>query len=176
MRVSRIALLLCLMWPLIAGAWEPDPKDKRQVKVAEELERFMANDKVRGYIEQSYGYAVLPNFYRVAAGFGANLGDGLVIEQNQLVGDVWTIQGTLGFTAGFQITTQIIIFRNREVMEIFQTGRFEFQGRTSAALVTVGGAIDPGFLPDVAIFSRTKGGLMVEAAAMISKYNYHSLE
>ena len=166
-------MLLC---PLLAGAWEPDPNDKRQMKAAKALERYLESDKVRGYIEESYGYAILPNFFRVAAGFGAALGDGLVIEQNQLVGDVWTIQGTLGFTGGFQINTQIIVFRNREVMEIFKRGRFEFQGRTSAAFVTVGGAIDPGFLPDVAIFSRTKGGLMVEAAAILSKYTYKSYE
>lgn len=170
-----IIVTLLLLIPATAGAWEPDPTDKAQVKAAAELEKYQANDKVRTYIEQGYGYAILPNFYRVAAGIGVNYGNGFVIEQNALVGKVWTIQATIGFTYGAEAHSQILIFRNQETLEIFQGGRFEFQGRASGTLLAWGGAADPGFLPDVAIFSRTKGGLMVELAAMVAKYNYKAV-
>lgn len=171
--ISIVTILLSV--PAVVCAWEPDPDDKAQVKAAAELEKYLANDKVREYIEQGYGYAILPNFFRVAAGLGVNYGNGLVVEQGQLVGKVWTIQGTIGFTYGVEVHSQILIFRNQETMEIFQRGRFEFQGRASGVALAWGGAANPGFLPDVAIYSRTKGGLMVELAAILSKYNYKSL-
>ena len=57
-------------------------------------------------------------------------------------------------------------------MAAFQQGRFEFQGRGSGVAIVWGGAVNPGFLPGVAIYSRAKGGFMVELAAILAKYNY----
>jgi lipid-binding SYLF domain-containing protein len=152
--------------------WTPDRNDKAQVRAYEELERYWQNEKVRPYIDQAYGYAILPNFFRIAAGFGFNYGSGIVIEQDTLVGRASTWQGTLGFTYGIEYHSQIILFQNAETMAEWQKGRFEFQGRGSATLVAIGGAVNPGFKPAVAIFSREKAGLMVEAAAILAKYNY----
>ncbi len=174
----RVLFLLCasvVLIPGAAGGWEPDPNDAAQVRAAAELDRYLENDKIRTYIDQAYGYAILPNFFRIAAGFGFNYGNGFVIEQNALVGRVSTFQGTLGFTYGIELHSQIILFRDRETMETFQRGRFEFQGRANGVLLAWGGAANPGFLPEVAIYSRTKGGLMVEVAAIVSKYNYRAM-
>ena len=158
------------------GAWEPDPDDQKQVKAATETERYLENERVRSFIERGYGYAILPNFFRVAVGLGFNYGNGFVVEQNELVGRVSTYQGTIGFTYGLEYHSQIIVFRDRAVLEDFQKGRFEFQGRANAVLIAWGGAADPGFVPEVAIFSRTKAGLMIELAAIAAKYNYKSIE
>ncbi len=174
-RIRIVTWALCLLITVPAAAWEPDPSDKAQVKAAAELDKYLESEKVRGYIDQAYGYAILPNFFRIAAGFGFNYGNGFVIEQNALVGRVSTFQGTIGFTYGVEVHSQIIIFRDRETMEIFQRGRFEFQGRANGVVLAWGGAANPGFLPEVAIFSRTRGGLMVELAAIVSKYNYRAV-
>lgn len=157
-------------------AWEPDLTDEAQASAYEELQRFMQNDKVRPYIEQAYGYAILPNFFRIAAGWGFNYGRGIVIENGELVGRASTWQGTLGFTFGVEYHSQIILFQNPATMAKWQKGWFEFQGRASVSAVVVGGAVDPGFKPDVAIFSRDRTGLMIEAAAILAKYNYKSLD
>jgi len=155
--------------------WTPDKNDKAQIRAHEELKRYWKNEQVRAYIDQAYGYAILPNFFRIAAGFGFNYGSGIVIEQDTLVGRASTWQGTLGFTYGIEYHSQIILFQNQATMAAWQKGRFEFQGRGSVTLVAVGAASNPGFLPDVAIFSREKAGLMVEAAAILAKYNYKPL-
>jgi len=175
-RTTRILLIIALLVPAVAGAWKPDLNDKAQVKAWTELDRYKADEKVGPYIDKAYGYAILPNFLRIAAGFGVNYGKGLVVEEDELVGKVSTIQGTLGFTFGLEYHSQIILFQTREVFEIFRSGRFEFQGRAGLAFIVFGGAANPGFLPEVAIFSRTKGGLMVEAAAIVAKYNYTAAE
>jgi lipid-binding SYLF domain-containing protein len=162
--------------PAPAFGWEPDPSDKAQVSAAAELEAYKADEKIGPYIENAYAYAILPGIYRIAAGFGFNYGKGFAVAQDQLAGKISTYQATIGFTYGFEYQSQIILFRNREVFEIFETGRWEFQGRGGLAFVKYGTAFNPAFLPDVAIFSRTKAGLMVEAAAMASKYNYKPIQ
>jgi lipid-binding SYLF domain-containing protein len=172
---SLLLFAICLVWLPSANAWEPDPGDAAQVKAAAEVAKYLDNERVREFIEQGYGYAILPQFFRFAVGLGVNYGSGLVVEQDELVGRVSTWQGTIGVTYGLEYHSQIIIFRDRAVMEAFQQGRFEFQGRANAVFLAWGGAANPGFLPDVAIFSRTKAGLMVELAAIVSKYNYKPL-
>lgn len=185
--MSRLSprLLLCILGlvfvpvPGVADetrlAWEPDLTDETQVRAYEELQRYMKNDKVRPYLEQAYGYAILPVFFRIAAGWGLNYGRGIVIESGELVGRTTTWQGTLGFTFGVESHSQIILFRNQATMAKWQKGWFEFQGRASVSAIFVGGATDPGFKPDVAIFSRDKTGLMIEAAAILAKYNYKAV-
>ena len=60
-------------------------------------------------------------------------------------------------------------------MDEFKTFGWEFEGRGSAVLIAVGASVDPGYKSSVAIFSRTKGGLMVELAAHLAKYTYRPL-
>lgn len=175
-RLSLVIGLLALLVPAAGFGWEPDPGDPAQARAAAELGRYLENDRVRPYLDEAHGYAILPTFFRVAAGLGFNYGSGLVVERDALVGRASTFQGTIGLTYGVEFHSQIIIFRTREAMEIFQRGRFEFQGRANGVLLAWGGAANPGFLPDVAIFSRTKAGLMVELAAIVSKYNYRPLD
>jgi len=166
---------ICLVTLPTASAWELDPGDGAQAKAAAEVAKYFDDERVRTFIEQGYGYAILPNFFRFAVGLGVNYGKGFVIEQDELVGRVSTYQGAIGFTYGLEYHSQIIIFRDQAVLEAFQKGRFEFQGRANAVFLAWGGAANPGFLPEVAIFSRTRAGLMVELAAIVSKYNYRSI-
>ncbi|MBT8442972.1 MAG: hypothetical protein KJO76_11340 [Gammaproteobacteria bacterium] len=176
MRKLVTILLMCLLIPLTAWGWEPDPNDKQQVKAAAALEEYQKSDKIRARIDEAYGYAILPFFFRAAAGLGGAYGNGLVIEQNALVGEVWTIQGMIGFAFGGEFHSQIILFRNRETLELFKRGRFEFQGRANAAALVWGAGADPGFVPAVAIYTRTKFGAMIEVDAILSKYNYKSIQ
>jgi len=177
MKRSVITILIaCLLLAMPSYAWEPDPNDKRQVKAAAALEEYQESDKIRARIDEAYGFAILPFFFRAAAGLGGAYGNGLVIEQNALVGKVWTIQGILGFTYGAEFHSQIILFRDKETLELFKRGRFEFQGRANAAALVWGAGADPGFTPTVAIYTRTKFGLMFELDAILSKYNYKDMQ
>jgi hypothetical protein len=52
------------------------------------------------------------------------------------------------------------------------SGRLEFQGRASVQAGRAGAAADPGFIGDVAIFSASGRGLMVELAAGGVRYRF----
>jgi len=131
--------------------------------------------KLQKYFDEAYGYAIFPNVGRIAAGLGFVYGSGLVIEQGQLVGRTRQFKGALGFDFGAQLHSQIIFFRNAEIMKEFQAYGWEFEGRGSVVLIVIGASTDPGYKSQVAIFSRTKGGLMVELAAHLAKYTYRPL-
>ena len=165
-----------LLIPDAIHAWEPDADDEAQTRAAAELERYRSDPGIAAKLDEAYGFAILPHFFRLAAGIGFNYGRGLVVEESTLVGRVWTLQGTLGFTYGLEYHSQILIFRDAETMRDFKRRWVEFQGRGSGVLAVWGKAADPGFVPGVAIYSRTKGGAMVELAAMASLYRFRPVE
>ena len=179
-RANAVSTLLVIFvatgTPEIAGGWEPDATDPAQVKAAAEIAKMLAaKPELQHYFDAAVAYAIFPGVVRVAMGFGAVYGRGLVIEEDRLVGRTSQMQGNLGMTFGVQVHSQIIFFRDAEILREFKTGRFEFQGRASAVLVTVGAATDPGFKSQVAIFTRTRGGLMIELAAAVAKYGYQPM-
>jgi len=170
------ALLLVIALPSLGADWQPDPNDKRQVTAAAEIDRMLAKQpKLQKYFDEAYGYAIFPTVGRIAAGFGFVYGRGLVVEQGQLVGRTSQIKGALGFDYGVQLHSQIIFFQDAEIMNEFKTFGWEFEGRGSAVFIVVGASVDPGYKSRVAIFSRTKGGLMIELAAHFAKYTYQPL-
>jgi len=169
-RILLAALLLVTAWPACAADWTPDPDDDLQVAAAREIRRMLAEQpKLQQYFDEAHGYAIFPSVGRIAAGFGVAFGGGVVIEQGELV-------GALGFDFGAQLHSQIIFFQDEEIMNEFKTFGWEFEGRGSVVLITLGASVDPGYKPRVAIFSRTRGGLMIELAAHAGKYFYTPLK
>jgi len=176
-RILLSALFLTTAWPSLAADWEPDPDDKQQVAAAQEITRMLAaRPKLQKYFDEAHGYAIYPTVGRVAAGFGFVYGRGLVIEQGRLVGRTSQYMGALGFDYGAQLHSQIIFFQDEEIMNEFKTFGWEFKGRGSAVLIAFGASVDPGYKSQVAIFSRTKGGLMIELAVHLAKYTYRPLQ
>ena len=177
--MTQFAALCCLaLCCTMANAadWAPDSEKPDQLAAAQEIERLkLRHPQLQEYFDEAYGYAIFPHVGRVAAGFGFIYGRGFVIEQGELAGTVSQIQGALGFDFGAQWHSQIIFFRDEEILNEFKTFGLEFQGRGSAVLITAGVAVDPAYKPPVAIFSRARGGLMVELAAHAALYLYRPL-
>jgi len=176
-RTLLTALLLVTAWPSLAADWKPDPDDKQQVAAAQEIARMLAaRPKLQKYFDEAHGYAIFPTVGRIAAGFGFVYGRGLVIEQGRLVGRTSQYMGALGFDYGAQLHSQIIFFQDEEIMNEFKMFGWEFKGRGSAVLIAIGASVDPGYKSRVAIFSRTKGGLMIELAVHLAKYTYRPFQ
>ena len=177
LQILLTALLLAFACPGVTADWAPDPQEDRQVKAATEISHMLeAKPKLQKYFDEAHGFAIFPTVGRAAAGIGFVYGRGLVIEQGQLVGSASQYKGALGFDFGAQLHSQIIFFQNEEIMNEFKTFGWEFEGRGSAVLIAFGASVDPAYKPRVAIFSRTKGGLMVELAAHLGKYNFKPIQ
>jgi len=168
-----LLLAFILALPAPAPAWQANPENKLEAAVQETIDAFLAQrPELAAYFEKSWGYAVFPRVLKGGAMFGAAWGKGLVIEQDRLAGRCSQFLGSLGAQLGAQSYQQVILFRTEAALATFKQGRIEFEGRASAVVLTAGASVDPANLPDVAIFSLTRGGLMFEAAAAGVKYSY----
>ena len=166
-----LSLAFILLLPAPAPAWQANPEHKLEVAVQDTIDVFLAQrPELTTFFEASWGYAVFPRVWKGGAMFGAAWGKGLVIEQDRLAGRCSQFLGSLGAQLGVQSYQQVILFRSEAALANFKQGRFEFEGRASAVVLTAGVSVDPANLPDVAIFSLTHGGLMFEAAAAGVKY------
>lgn len=175
MRPQRTLLVIaCLFILQVAHAdWMPNTDDPEQVKAKAALEQLLEKrPEAQGFFDRAYGYAVFPSVKRFGAVFGFAWGGGIVIQDDQHLGTCSQFVVDLGPQLGGQVYSQVIFFKDAQALETFQEGRFEFQGRASGVFFGWGGASEPSYLPDVAIFSLTKGGLMFEAAAGPAKFGY----
>lgn len=179
MRRQYLLLLISCLFALPAAQadWVPNADDPKQVEAKAALEQLLvAKPQVQEFFDQAYAYAVFPSVKRFGAMFGFAWGGGFVIQDDQHLGNCSQYVLDLGPQLGVQVYSQVIFFQDEQALETFQEGRFEFQGRASGVFFTWGGASEPSYLPDVAIFSLTKGGLMFEAAAGPAKFRYKPID
>jgi lipid-binding SYLF domain-containing protein len=181
--VRRILLLAALAWTSMASAidWQPDPNIALQVEVADTMRSVLEQyPELQRYFDEACAIAVFPRVVRVGLGIGGGRGRGLLLVAGGVHGEVSQSAFTLGLQAGGQSFSQLIFFRSCEAMREFTesgnlgrwSGRLEFQGRASVQAGRAGQAADPGFTGDVAIFSLSRRGLMLELAAGGVRYRF----
>ncbi len=174
------ALILALATVWIGGgearAWEPDPESEAQRRATAAVDRFRKQPRTEHYFDNAHGYAVLHSVGRLGFGFGGAYGRGFVVEQDRPIGKTSIWQFTSGIQAGAKYFSMIIFFKDKEALEYYKQGKFEFMGTAGFSLATLGASKDPAYNKGVAIFTRTKFGLMGEAAVAGAKFTYKPLE
>ena len=156
--------------------WTPASGDELQQNCAKALDEFRARPELERFFAEAHALVIFPSVKRIGLAFGTAWGKGLVFEQGRLIGRAGQRELSLGAQFGAQSHSQIIFFRNAEALQTFQLGRREFLGRASATGIVWGSSFEPANLPDVAIFSNTGGGLMLEASAAGVRYDYEPVE
>ena len=148
-----------------AGASEADVKTSLA-----EFER--ASPAIKSIIEKAHGYAVFPTVGKGAIGIGGAHGEGLVYEKGKLIGATTLSQVTIGFQLGGQAYRELICFQNKESLDKFKGGNFEFDAQVSAVAVTAGISRDAPYEHGVAIYTMAKGGFMYEASIGGQKFSF----
>jgi lipid-binding SYLF domain-containing protein len=154
------------------------------------------SSNVGGMMAKSYGYAVFPTIGKAGLGIGGAGGSGCVYVGGAQTGTSSMGQVTIGFQAGGQAFSQIILFENKDAYDSFTTGNFEFGAQASAVALTAaaqaeastkGSASSVGltnkdsggkagnYYKGMAVFTVAKGGLMYEAAIGGQKFGYKPL-
>lgn len=175
MRIPALAIAALLLAGSAQADWTPAAGDEFQQDCADAVAVFRARPELQRFFAETHAYAIFPSLTRFGFVFGGGWGSGLVIEQGRLVGRAGQRHISLGPQFGIQAHSQIIFFRTAEALREFQLGRREFLGRLSATGGTWGSSYEPANLPDVAIFSETGAGLMLEASAAGVRYLYEPL-
>jgi lipid-binding SYLF domain-containing protein len=120
------------------------------------------------------GYAIFPTVGKGAVGVGGAAGKGQLFEPGKTspLGETELMQVTVGFQAGGQAYSELIVFENQESLNSFKNGNFEFSAQATAVAVKTGASANARYEKGVMVFTIAKGGLMYEASVGGQKFSY----
>jgi lipid-binding SYLF domain-containing protein len=153
---------------------------------------FHRSNQSSGYFAWSYGYAVFPTVLKGGAGIGAAHGTGNLYAHGHRLGHVSMTQVSVGAQLGGEGYSEIIFFRDKQALDEFKSGNFEFSADVGAVAITVAADVSVGttgvdtsasgdkanaatassYNHGVAVFTIAKGGLMYNATVAGQKFSY----
>jgi len=110
------------------------------------------------------GYAFFPEITKGGLLVGGAHGRGVVYEKGQHIGYADLTQMSVGFQAGLQDYSQLIVFENQRAMDKFKRNEIDFGANASAVYADKGAAMGAQFVDGVAVFVRPIRGVMAEAS------------
>ena len=143
------------------GGWNPElVKDSQEA-----LNKMIkATSKLQTFKSKAYGYVVFPKVTKAGVGIGGAAGRGAVFKNGVVVGSANLKQASIGLQLGGQQYSEVIFFENKKAFDNFINGKLKFDAQASAVAITEGASIDVAYNEGVAVFTKTKGGLMFEAS------------
>ena len=145
-------------------------------EVPETIADYKKTDpSIERFFKDSAGYAVFPRIGKAGFIVGGGHGGGEVYGKgNKLLGTATMTLVTVGLQAGAQEFSEIIFFENQAALDRFVQGKFEFAASASAVIVTTGAAKTKEYREGVAVFVKSRGGAMAEAALGTQKFSFKS--
>ena len=157
------------------------------------VDLFKKSEQVQPFFNNCYGYAVFPTVGKGGIVVGAAFGKGRVYQAGLITGMATISKLSVGFQLGGQAFSEIVFFQDKRAYEEFTKGTFEFDASVSAVVITAGvqakagsqggtaGAsagpatgvqAETGYYKGMAVFIKTKGGFMYEAAIGGQKFDF----
>jgi lipid-binding SYLF domain-containing protein len=157
-----------------AGETEEWPGRQPRADVLQTIANYkQADPGISKFFENSAGYVVFPGIGKGGAGIGGAHGNGEVIARGVgAIGRASMTQITVGLQIGGQEYSEIIFFEDPVDLERFTKGGLELAAQVSAVAITAGAADGANYKDGVAVFTRTKSGMMGEASVGGQKFNY----
>lgn len=154
-----------------------DKKDQEIISDSEAAKAdFLKDDPgMAKLFNDSYGYIILPNVGKGGLGVGAASGNGVAFEKGKMIGFANMIQVTVGLQAGGQAYSEVVFFEDKDSFERFKANKVEMAAQVSAVAAASGASADAKYVDGVAVFTRTKGGLMYEASVGGQQFKFRKL-
>jgi len=131
-----------------------------------------ADPGIDDFFRRSVGYVVFPGAGKGGLGIGGAHGTGVLYEHGVPVGQVKMSQVTIGAQAGGQEFSEIVFFQIAKPMDDLKAGNSSLSAQASAVALNAGASAKAKFKNGVAVFTATKGGLMLEASVGGQKFSY----
>jgi lipid-binding SYLF domain-containing protein len=169
MKSKRSVVVMVLAVGLMAGCStgsvtkeEGDALSKQAQASRQEWNKI--DPQFEAFAKKGYGWAFFPEITKGGFVVGGAHGRGVVYEKGQHIGYADLTQMSLGFQAGFQDYSQLIVFENQSAMDKFKRNEIDFGANASAVVADKGAAMGAQFVDGVAVFVRPTGGAMAEAS------------
>jgi len=157
---------------LVSNAWA----DSLGEEVKEAKDEFLKADAtLKATMSKASGYVIFPSVAKGGLGVGAAAGKGQVFGtgNDKALGESKLRQVTVGFQAGGQVYSEMILFEDKTSLDNFKKGNFEFSAQVSAVAVKAGASANAKYEHGVMVLTMTKGGLMYEASVGGQKFKYN---
>jgi len=177
-----VAATLAAAVPQLIGCGSPAPKQpSEQATLASEssatLDGFKNEDpSLNDLLDKAVGYAVFPEVGKAGFIAGGSYGKGEVFENGRKVGFADMSQATVGLQVGAQTFDELILFMRPEELQKFKGGEYDFAGNVSAVAIKSGAAGTADTSKGVIVFTKTKGGLMAEAAVGGQRFRFQPIK
>lgn len=176
----RPLVLATLVSTLLACSWRlvPTniPSEQERDKAHRAVAEFTDREQLAPYFEEAIAYAVYPGAFRATTGFGGGYGSGWLFRNGEIVGRTTMIQLSVGVNLGAEWYRQILFFKTEDALKRWQRGTFELAGEVGAAAGTWGASASPSFSTKIALFTKLRSGLLVEASVGTHRYEYAPIE
>ena len=177
--MKKTLVLLCAML-LLAGATMVSAEDgdkaaKKRAKIdarsAEVLDQVLGESaKAKELYEKAIGYAVFDST-KAALGVSGGGGSGVAVDKASGTRTYMKMAtGGVGFGIGVKTYQVIMLFENEKVFRNFVDTGWQADTQAGAAAGTKGAAAETTFHDGMAVFVRTKKGLMASADVSGTKY------
>lgn len=179
MKITFRRSLLALTLAALLAAPAVHAQDAKQERLIDDAENaksafIESNEQLQQLFDHAYGYAILPNVGKGAAGIGGAAGSGIVYEKGEAIGLVKMKQLTVGLHFGGQAYREVIFFEDKATLERFKTNELEFADQTSATAISSEENKDATYKDGILVFTQKKSGLMYDASIGGQKFNYDS--
>jgi lipid-binding SYLF domain-containing protein len=155
-----------------AHAWDPGAAQAMQEEADVATAEMLENDaSMQRFFDSAVGWVIIPSVGKAGFGIGGARGKGVLYEGGSVTANVTLTQLSIGWQAGAQAYSEFIFFENEAALTKFKNGNYELGAQASAVAITAGASVDAGYSDGVAIFTRTKGGLMYEASVGGQKFS-----
>jgi len=140
------------------------------------IAKFEAKDPgLARVFAQSAGYVVFPTVAKGGFGIGGARGKGYVFQHGQLIGSSTLTQLTIGFQAGGQAYSEVVLLKDQAALDNFKQGKLKLDAQASAVALTERVSADLPYRNGVAIVTMAEGGLMYEASVGGQKLSFHPI-
>ena len=96
----------------------------------------------------------------------------MLYERGQPAGYCDLSQASIGFQAGGQEYSELVVFKDQGALSQFKQGTYDLSAEASAVAIKPGASAQAEFKRGVAVFTATNAGLMYEASIAGQKFRY----
>jgi lipid-binding SYLF domain-containing protein len=141
----------------------------------ETIDAAMESDSgLERFFDTAAGYAVFPKIGKGGFIIGGSAGDGVVYQNDRVIGYTSISSGSIGAQIGGQSFSQIIFFEERTDLNRFKRGDFEFDANASAVAIKSGASARADYTKGLLVFVFGEKGLMAEASIGGQKFDYEA--
>jgi lipid-binding SYLF domain-containing protein len=138
-----VALMMGLMAGCSGGSVSKEERDTlvKQAQASRQ-EWNKVDPQFEAFAKKGYGYAFFPEITKGGFVVGGARGQGVVYEKGQHIGYADLTQMSVGFQAGMQDYSQLIVFENQAAIDKFKRNEIDFGANASAVVADKGTAMN----------------------------------